>query len=198
MRIWASLTFVLLAGASCGGSTLGGAGGSGGVAGTSAGGTGGGAGAGGAGAAGGTGGSGNDEARVPRCLADLVAPCTCKSPGECGPQTCFKHGITVSTTTPDGGACNLTGAEDETRVFNMDGSLCYSVRRTSYAGRACEDLTISWWDAAGHEVASASGYPGLSTLRCYTATPTITCTSSGETGVVAINWPHTDCPTDCP
>ena len=104
----------------------------------------------------------------------------------------------MTTTAPDGGACNLTGAEDEKRVLNADGSLCYSVRATSYAGRACEDLTISWWDAAGNKIASASGYPGLSTLRCYTATPTITCTSTGATGVVSINWPHADCPTQCP
>ena len=164
------------------------------TAGTSGGGT---AGTSGGGTGTGSTGGGNDEAKVPRCLADLVAPCTCKSTGECGPQTCFKQGITTTTATPDGGACNLTGEAGETRVFNADGSLCYSVRTASYTGRACEDLTISWWDAAGNEVASASGYPGLSTLSCSFATPTITCKATGETGIVSINWPHTNCPTAC-
>lgn len=67
MTLKASLAVVLLACASCGGSTLGGTGGSGGGGGTT-------------GTAGtsavGTGGGPMMEASLPRCLADLVAPCT--------------------------------------------------------------------------------------------------------------------------
>jgi hypothetical protein len=220
MRVRMSLLLALLACGSCGGSSLGGAGGSGGPGGTSSTGgtggsggtssTGGTGGSGGTSSTGGTGGSGGtsggvgggpdagvgQEAQLPRCLADLVAQCTCKVTTECGVETCFASGVTTKTTAPDGGSCNLTGDAAETRVLKPDGSLCYSVRISSRSDTACEILSYSWRDAAGQEVAKAYGYQQLTT-SCFNVTPTITCTVSGETGVAPINWPHTDCDTNC-
>lgn len=189
-----------VAGTSAGGSGgVGGtiAGGSGGVGGTSAGGTTGVAGTSaggttGGGASGGTGGAPKAEENLPRCLADLVAPCTCKGPSACGPQSCFAPGVTRTTTRPDGGSCNFTGDADEIKVYKAGGTLCYSVQSSGRPDMACEVLTIVWRDAAGQEVASAHGYPSFGT--CATLAPPVTCKATGETGIVPLTWPPADCP----
>jgi len=198
MILKASFAIVVLACASCGGSTLGGAGGSGGsgsggsetggttgVAGTSAGGVGG-------TSAGGT----ATEASLPRCLADLVAPCTCQwTGGQCGAQTCFLAGVTSSTTNPDGGACNDRHEPAETRVLKPDGTLCYSVRRSFVPEFACESGTLSWWDASGQMVASMalSGGDG-ETGSCASGPSKILCSATGDTGFAPNPWPNHDCP----
>jgi hypothetical protein len=194
MILKGSLMFVLLAGVSCGASSLGGSGGAGGSGGTGAGGSGGGAGT----SAGGPAGGPAIEASLPPCLADLVAPCTCQwTGGACGAQTCFAASVTTSTSNPDGGACNDTGAWAETRVLKPDGSLCYSVRRSGRADHACEDGVISWWDASGQMVASADGFYHFA--FCSPVTPTITCAATGETGIAPDPWPNFDCPANaCP
>lgn len=188
MTLKTAFAVVVLASISCGGSTLGGSGGSGGAGPTGVAGT----------SAGGTGGSPSIEARVPRCLADLVAPCTCQwAGGSCGVQTCFAAGVTTATTDPEGGACNSTNDWSETRVYKPDGSLCFSVRRSYRMNFGCESGTITWWDAAGQMVATADGYGGQN--ACGIVTPTISCSAVSEGGVAPDPWPNYNCPANaCP
>lgn len=187
----ALLLSLVVACASCGGSSLGGSGGSGGSGGTSAGGTGGVAGT----SAGGTGGVDGAEAHVPRCIADLIAACTCKVAADgCGPRTCFVAGVTTTTTNLDGGTCGGPGDAEEKHVLKPDGSVCYSTRTfwVPLTG-GCESVSVVWYDPAGNMVASARGTPGFE--PCAGQLPYVTCTATGETGSVPFNaWPRSDCP----
>ena len=200
----AALVVGFLACGSCSGSSLGESTGTGGAAGTIAAGTagvagtseGGTTGVGGTSGGGTTGAGGTDgtpiEASVPRCLAELVASCTCQwNGGACGAQACFAAGVTATTLNPER-ACDNTSVWAETRVFKADGSLCYVFRRSGRSDHACEDGVISWWDASGQMVASADGF--YHSGSCGAVTPTITCAATGETGVVPDPWPNHDCP----
>jgi hypothetical protein len=191
------LLLIVLASPACGQGSLG-TGATGGT--TAAGGTTATAGAGatGRGGSGGAGGASTQEARIPRCLADLVASCTCKVAGACGQQTCLADGVTTTTTQPDGGLCNEGGEAVETRVFKPDGSLCFSIRQSARPEFACETVNTSWWDATGQKVASASA--GAGGIGSCSGMPTVVaCEATGETGAAPIPWPSNHCPANaCP
>jgi len=151
MRSVGAVWFVfLVGGCSAGGTDNGGTGGRG----TSGGGT-----------------SGGTLGQFPSCLQELFA--TCPRDGTCivgNGSICYSSGVrTVNTSAPlgcgqqsDSGSYTMTTAE----VHKPDGTLCYTEVMMTDCTSNGEAGVVTWTNASGNEVASASfGYSSW-TIHC--------------------------------
>jgi hypothetical protein len=84
---------------------------------------------------------------------------------------CYASGAKTRTA---GTACTSGNDGAVTTVSKADGSLCYTFEQLIFQSHACEGGLVTWKDAAGATVATASFGYGIGT------SVTVTCTASGQ------------------